>query len=106
MTEFTGLAPYIIAIIPMSLLGTAFFYMGYKRSCRFLPLVLAQLFAFLTILSSLALLDIYQIITGTLMAALYLITATVFVLGGATFTVMIMRGHAEDKKVSPNEERE
>lgn len=106
MAEFTGLAPYVMALVPISLLGAILFYMGYKRLCCFLLLVPAQLFAFVTILSCLALLDIYQIVTGKLMAALYLITATVFVLGGATFTGFMIRVHVKSNEVTPNEGRE
>lgn len=95
-----------MALAPISLLATILFYLGYKRSCRFLLLVPTQLFAFLTILSCLFLLDIYQIVTGKLMAALYLIAATVFVLGGATFTGFMVRVHAKDNEVTPNKERE
>ncbi|MDW7650402.1 MAG: hypothetical protein SCK29_01700 [Bacillota bacterium] len=107
MSEFAGLAPLITALVPVFLLFAAFFYMGYRKSCRLTPLVLTQFFSFAAIMSVLFLLDINQIVTGRIMSVFYVLVVAVFYVGGATLTGALMRSQrAEETGQSPEREGE
>jgi hypothetical protein len=98
MEQFRGLGMYVAAAIPVSLLLTAIFYMGYRKSCKLVALILTQLFAFFSIMFLVTLLGIYQVIPTVVMVILYLAIMLLFYVGGSAMTGMLVKANAMEEK--------
>lgn len=98
MERFTGLEIYLLAAVPLSLLLTAVFYLGYKKSCALAPLILTQLFAFISILVVTTLFGVYGIFPDIAMPIIYLVMMLIFYVGGATMTGKLMKAKAWQEK--------
>ncbi|EEG77406.1 hypothetical protein [Dethiobacter alkaliphilus] len=93
MERFTGLEIWFIASIPVFLLLGAIFYLGYKKSCRMMPLILSQLFGFLSVMVLVTLLALYDILPDVVMPVIYLVIMMIFYVGGASLTARLMEAH-------------
>lgn len=94
MERFYGLEMYLAGTIPVTVLLAAFFYLGYRKSCSLAALILAQLFAFFSIMVIVTLLGVYQWIPAVVMPIIYLLIMLVFFVGGSTLTGILMEAKA------------
>lgn len=97
MEQFVGLEIWFTASIPVFLLLGAVFYMGYRKSCRLLPLILSQVFIFFTLMISVTVLFLYNVIPDVAMPIVYLLLILFFYVGGASLTGKLMAAHAREE---------
>ena len=97
MERFTGLEVWLWASVPVSLLLGAIFYLGYRKSCRLMPLVLTQMFGFFALMVLVTLLFLHGVIPDIAMPVVYLLVILIFYVGGATLTGKLMQAHTREE---------